>query len=157
VQVTGKLTKAGAAYKPTEGYRLGVTLYALEDRQGEARAQVAKEPYAAVFDPETSSFRVPGPEGNGIPPGKYRVSIVQKRTREALGTLDKTAHKAVDREEDLFQNRYSPDASLIVRQIDHSEDLTIDLAAADGSPGGTPPPPPAVEKAKARRFQTPGD
>ena len=37
VQVSGKLTKAGAAYKPTDGYRVGVTLYALEEKQGELR------------------------------------------------------------------------------------------------------------------------
>ena len=156
VQVSGKLTKAGAVYKPTDGYRVGVTLYALGEKQGDAGGQVAKEPYAAVVDPETSTFRVPGPDGSGIPPGKYRVSIVEKRTRDAVDTAEKTKHKAVDRDDDFFKNRYSPESSLIVRQIDHSDTLTIDLAAADGTPGGAPPSADDT-KAKQKRIQAAGD
>lgn len=33
---------------------------------------------------EEATFTVPGPDGRGIPPGKYRVSVTQKLKREAV-------------------------------------------------------------------------
>jgi len=44
----------------------------------------AADKHSATVSPEDGTFTVPGPKGNGIPPGKYRVSVY----RGAFGTGD---------------------------------------------------------------------
>src|SRR5581483_1216377 len=89
VPVSGRLLKGGVPYRPPEGQKVGVTLYAVEvlDARG-ARVPGGDEPYAAQVRPADGTFVVPGREGRGIPPGSYRVAIVQTRTREALNAPD---------------------------------------------------------------------
>ena len=47
-------------------------------RIGSGKAVASKEPFHADVNPDDGTFTVPGPEGCGIPPGKYRVSIIRK-------------------------------------------------------------------------------
>jgi hypothetical protein len=128
IRVTGKLLKGGAAYAAPEGQRLGVTFYAIGVADGTGKDAGRGEPFAAQFNPSDSTFSVPGPEGRGIPPGKYRVSVVQKLTRDALEKATPTKRTVVvDREKDYLNGRFGPENSPIVRELKSSCDVAIDL------------------------------
>jgi hypothetical protein len=129
VQVTGKLLKAGAPYTPPEGQTLGVTFYAMEVKDTSGQTAANSEPYAANVNPAEGTFVVPGPEGRGVPPGKYRVSVIQKMTREALekANASVTGKKPVDRDTDFLKDKFGPANSPIVRELTSSCDLAIDL------------------------------
>jgi hypothetical protein len=128
VRVSGRLVKGGAKYTPPEGQRLTITLYSIESKDENGK-DIKNEPYLATIDPDGESFTVPGKDGYGIPPGKYRIAIIQKMTREALEAAKNPVHagKKVERETDLLDNQFSPDKSPIVRDIEGSKRLLIDL------------------------------
>jgi hypothetical protein len=125
IDVTGKLLKAGTPYRPAAGQDLGVTLYALDA----GKSTALDEPYPAQYDSETGTFHVPGPDGRGIPPGRYRVAIVQKRTREAIDAAAASGKKADDRDTDFLKDAFGPKSSPIIRELTVSCDLAIDLDA----------------------------
>lgn len=127
VQVSGTLLKSGAPYAAPQGQKLGVTLYAMDVKDATGGAVTANEPFPAEFNPSDSTFRVPGPEGLGIPPGKYRVAVIQQATREALERTQPKRGTAPDREADFLKGRYGPQTSPIVREIGASGNLSIDL------------------------------
>ena len=89
----------------------------------------AHEPFAARIKSE-ATYEVPGPEGYGIPAGKYRISVIRKprtgtlKPGEAKG---RKAPKAPDRDEDFLKNQFGPDSSPIIRTVDSSCHLTIDM------------------------------
>ena len=91
--------------------------------------EFGREPFAARLKGE-ATYEVPGPEGYGIPAGKYRVSVIQK---PKAGTLTppkskgRMPGKAPDRDEDFLKNQFGPESSPIIRTIDKSCHLTIDL------------------------------
>ena len=129
IQVTGALLKGGSPYKAPSGQTLGITFYALEvvDTAGKSTG-ANNQPYAALVNPDAGTFRVPGPEGRGIPRGKYRVSVIQKLTREALETArPPRGLVVVDRDTDLLRDAFGPERSPIVRELTSSCDLAIDL------------------------------
>jgi hypothetical protein len=132
VWVVGKLNKGGAKYTPPEGQDLSITLVAIEAKDAAGKV-VKNEPYLATLGDDGESFTVPGREGYGIPPGKYRVAITQKMTREAFNAAPPRtrAGKKVDRETDYLDNRFSLDKSPIVREVDGSKPLLIDLDKPD--------------------------
>ena len=133
IWVTGKLTKGGAPYVVPTDQRVSIVLYAVNVPGESDRKVGANEPFQAQFNPENSTFEVPGPEGRGILPGKYRVAVVQRLTRDALAKLEDTPKKqagkarSIDRETDLLNNKYGPTTSPIVRDLIRSEELIIDL------------------------------
>jgi hypothetical protein len=137
IRVTGALLKGGAPYKAPAGQTLNLTFYALEvtDAAGKT-AKVNNEPYAAVVSPDDGTFSVPGPEGRGIPPGKYRIALVRKMKREALEAEPAPRGKAaLDRDTDLNKGAFGPERSPIVRELTTSCDLAIDLdRPEDASP-----------------------
>lgn len=139
VPVTGKLLKGGTKYAVPEGQRVSVTLVALEtlDATGKPAAGGANEPYQAVLGGDGESFTVPGRDGHGVPPGKYRIAVGQKWDREAFEALKKAnpRGKAVlrDRDSDLLEERFSPEKSPIVREVPATGPLTIDLDQPTGS------------------------
>ena len=129
VKVTGKLLKGGARYTPPEGHRLTITFLALE-AQDEAGKAVKDEPFLATLDPAGESFWVPGREGYGVPPGKYRVAVTQRMTREAFEATKPKAPAGkppITRETDFLDGKFSVEKSPIVREIKGSTDLVIDL------------------------------
>ena len=73
---------------------------------------------------------MPGPEGYGIPAGKYRIAVIRKpktgtlKPGEAKG---RRPPKAPDRDEDFLKNQFGPDSSPIIRTVDSSCHLTIDM------------------------------
>src|SRR6516165_3562032 len=89
VKVTGKLLQAGQPYIPQAGQRVVVTLHVVDAKDAAGKAVPAAEPFQAYYDPKDGTFVVPGPDGYGIPPGKYRISIFQGLTREGEGKIEK--------------------------------------------------------------------
>ena len=67
--------------------------------------------YIAAFNPSEGTFRAVGPDGNGIPPGKYRIAIEHSRKRK-----------------DMFNGEFDGNRSPFVVDIDaNSQEIVIDL------------------------------
>ena len=109
VRVRGSFTKGGKAVFADEAKDqwLQVTLIAL----GPDGKSIINAYGANVAD--NGGFDVPGPDGTGVPRGKYRVSV-------ALVTNK-------NRGNDLFKKEFSDNDSPIVRDITSSTNLAIDL------------------------------
>jgi hypothetical protein len=139
VQVTGKLVKAGAPYTPPADQRVGVTLYAM----GASSSPISPgEPFPAVVNPADGTFAVPGPDGYGIPPGKYRIAIIQNWKREAILNKKTAGREVFNRDTDILGERYSPLYSPIVRDLTSSGDLTLEID--DSAPEKKPRKPPLI-------------
>jgi hypothetical protein len=135
VWITGKLLKGGTRYEPPKDQLVSVTFVALEVQDSSGKTVKSAEPYLAELDPDSGTFAVPGPERQGIPPGKYRVAITQRLTREAFdATKPKTNKKGRSRETDMLGNRYGLENSPITFELKRSDDVTIDLDHPNGSP-----------------------
>ena len=88
IWVTGVLQKGGEVYKPPEGRKLAIYFCPMKDGTS---GQPIGDVEMADYDSNDGSFTVPGREGNGIPPGKYRIALVETLRREALDQLKKTS------------------------------------------------------------------
>ena len=141
VDVTGKLLKGGRPYAPPKDQVVTVTLVGLETRDASGNLVKGDERFVADLDDGAMTFAVRGDGGRGIPPGKYRVAVTQKYTREAFEAARSKLKKGVDRETDLLENRFSVEASPIAREIDKSQELVIDL---ETEAKNAPPPVKAV-------------
>jgi hypothetical protein len=110
-----------------------VTLYVVDAKDASGKALPAQEPFHGYYDPKDGTFVVPGPDGYGIPPGKYRISIFQGLTREgesmALEERKGTSRKApvINRETDFFKGFFGPTTSPIVREVTPGAELVVDL------------------------------
>ncbi len=129
VRVTFDLVKGGKPYVAPENQSVQVTFYGIERKTPQPGQSFGSEPFAARIKSE-ATYEVPGPEGYGIPAGKYRISVIHK---PKTGTLKPTETKgrrhpnAPDRDEDFLKNQFGPDNSPIIRAVDSSCHLTIDL------------------------------
>jgi hypothetical protein len=133
IWVTGKLLKGGAAYTAPEGQKLGVVLYAMEVKDETGNPIPAGEPYAAVLNPTAATFTVPGPDGRGIHPGTYRISVVQTMIRDALANAPKPkrGQVGIGRETDMLKNQFGPATSPIIQELKSSGEISVDLGRAD--------------------------
>lgn len=132
IRVTGRLLKGGTKYEPPVRQKVAITFVALELKDAAAKSHVG-ENFTAAYRPDDGTFTVSGPLNQGIPRGKYRVSVTQLWTREGLKTADvPKGKKKVDREADILKNRFGTDTSPIVREVDGQTELTIDLDRPDG-------------------------
>lgn len=127
VWISGKLLKGGVAYAPPGGQRVGLTLHAVEGPS----AVASGTSYPARYIPEDGTFDVPGPDGQGIPPGKYRVAISQKMKRDSLPSPRQPRGIPFDRDTDFLEAKFGPAMSPILRELTSSGELVIDL----NSPG----------------------
>jgi hypothetical protein len=129
VWVTGKLLKGGAKYEPPEGQLVSVTLVGLEIQDNAGKTVQSSEPFWAAYDQASGTFSVPGPEGRGIAPGKYRVAVTQKYSREAFDAEKKAGRtkKRADRETDMLANKFGLATSPIIREVKTGGELVIDL------------------------------
>jgi hypothetical protein len=67
--------------------------------------------YIAAFNPGDGTFRAVGPDGNGIPPGRYRIAVEHSRKRK-----------------DAFNGAFDGEHSPFVFDIDaNSAEIVIDL------------------------------
>jgi hypothetical protein len=129
VKVSGKLLKGGVKYAPPEGHRITITLVAIEAKDAAGRS-IVDEPFQAMLGEDGESFTVPGREGRGIPPGKYRFAVTQRMTREAFEAAKPEAPPGkppITRESDFLENKFGEKTSPIVREINGSGSLVIDL------------------------------
>jgi hypothetical protein len=131
VWVTLDLQKGGKPYIAPENQSVQVTFYGLERKNPVPGQDFARQPFAARTTGE-ASYEVPGPDGWGIPPGKYRISVIRKPKTGTLTLKDAAAQgrkrqKAPDRDEDLLKDQFGPDSSPIVRTVETAGHLTIDL------------------------------
>ena len=78
-------------------------------------ADAGKEMTASLADEEEGTFGLVGPEGKGIPPGKYRVVLF-------LGP---------EGGEDQFKGKYGRENSPIEVEVEEGKDVVIDLANYD--------------------------
>jgi hypothetical protein len=134
IRVRGKLTKGGAKYTVPADQRLSLVFYSMEPFKDEKRTIPAGEAYMAVYNPEDGTFTVSGPDGWGIPPGKYRASLTQQLTREAVDKKNenlKRNQKVFDRDTDMLKGRYG-ESSPIVVEIKDSSEVAVDLDNANG-------------------------
>jgi len=134
IWVQGKLTKGGAKYVVLADQRLHMTFYSMEPFNDGARTIPAGQAYMAVFKSEDGTFTVTGPDGQGIPPGKYRVSLTQELTREAVDKKNenvKRDQKLFDRDTDMLKGQFGAN-SPIVREIKDSTEVAIDIDKPTG-------------------------
>ena len=88
---------------------LGVTLIAMDVKDEQGKGVAAGEPFPAEVNPTDGTFVVPGPDGSGILPGRYRVALILKPTATAvLAAREKAGKKkSLSRDTDFFKNRFS--------------------------------------------------
>jgi hypothetical protein len=128
VWVTGKLVKGGAQYTPPVRQRVALSFVVIELKNTSAKTISRGDAFAAEVNQQTGTFTVPGPQGQGIPPGKYRVEVAQRWTREGLKNVPvEKGKRAVNRETDLLRGRFAAGSSPIVRTIEGPGEITIDL------------------------------
>ena len=116
VWVTLDLQKGGKPYVAPENQRVQVTFYGLERKTPVPGRDFGREPFTARSTGE-ATFEVPGPDGYGIPAGKYRIAIICKpkagtmKPGEAKG---RRPPKAPDRDQDFLKNQFGPESSPII-------------------------------------------
>ncbi len=87
IWVTGVLQKGGQIYEPPEGRKLALYFCPIEDgTSGDPTGDVEM----ADYNSKDGSFTVPGREGYGIRPGKYRIAVVETLRRETRDQLNKS-------------------------------------------------------------------
>jgi hypothetical protein len=123
IQVKGQLLRTGKAFTVPETHDLEVTFHVIESRNGTAAKD---EPFPANVE-DDGRFEVPGADGRGIPPGKHRISVIEKPRSGSRSGSVKRGQKAPDRDEDFLKGQFGPTTSPIVRDLPVSSDLTIDL------------------------------
>src|SRR5262249_23026279 len=69
-QTRGRILKNGEPFLPPKDDLVRVTLVPVPEAGGKVMNW-----YAANYNPKDASFRASGPDGAGIPPGKYRVCV----------------------------------------------------------------------------------
>jgi hypothetical protein len=131
IRVGGRILERGAAFACPPDRTLGLTLIAMDVKDGPGKGVAAGEPYPAAVDPTDATFVVPGPDGSGIPPGRYRVALILKPTPAAVLAAEKekkaAKKKTIRRDTDFFRGRFGAANSPIVRDLRTSGDLIIDL------------------------------
>jgi hypothetical protein len=113
MQAKGKIVKGGAPFTvPAEEY-VRVTFYPMP-----ADGARPNNSYVAVYNRNDGKFTVVGPDGKGLPAGKYRVAVEHERKRK-----------------DLLGGAYDADRSPFVVEVNSkSQDIVIDLAIKGGAP-----------------------
>ena len=91
----------------------------------------------ADYDSRDGSFTVPGREGYGIPPGKYRIAIVETFRRETLDKLRKPQSRRADqvvsiKTQNFLEESFGETTSPFVRDLKTSTKLTLDMSKPNG-------------------------
>jgi hypothetical protein len=135
IQVQGLLMKGGSLLKPPEGASTQVVFVAMDVKGDPERSIGVNEPFAASVNDEEGTFEVLGPDGRGIPPGKYRVSVTQKyRTKHTIDRPKARGEAPINRDTDLLDDRYSPTGSPLIVEVVDSTQIVVDLDRSTASP-----------------------
>jgi hypothetical protein len=130
IWVTGVLQKGGEVYKPPEGRKLALYFYPMID---DTSGNPAGDPQMANYDARDGSFSVPGREGYGIPPGKYRIVLVETLLNEALEKLrkiqkPKRGEWRASGDTNFLEGPFGEKTSPFVRDLKTSTKLALDMA-----------------------------
>ena len=134
IWVHGKLTKGGVKYEVPGDQKLHMTFFSMEPFKDGERTIPAGQPYMAIFKSEDGTFTVEGPDGQGVPPGNYRVTVTQQLTREAVDKKNAKVgprQKLFERDTDMLNGKYDG-TSPIMCEIKDSTELVIDLDKPTG-------------------------
>jgi hypothetical protein len=128
IWVTGVLQKGGETYKPPEGHKVAIYFYPIG-----ASGNTAGDVEMADYDARDGGFKVPGREGYGIPPGKYRIAVVETLRRETRDELNKASkskrgEKPVTNDTNLLEATFGEKTSPFIRELKTSTKLTLDMA-----------------------------
>jgi hypothetical protein len=115
VRASGRVT-AGGRPLHVEGRETGAGAVEIKFLRIESDDPEAAEPVITQADAD-GRFEVPGPDGNGIPPGKYRIAI---RQWDPYPQIDKLGGK--------FDEENSP----ITREVTGEEEIVIDVLRPGG-------------------------
>ncbi len=78
---------------------------------------------------------MPGREGYGIPPGKYRIAVVETLRREARDAVEEVReaeareNSAFDNDTNFLESSFGEKTSPFVRDLKTSTNLTLDMAS----------------------------
>jgi len=102
----GRIVKGGGPYTaPQEEYVRVIFFPVTSD------GKPPKNTYIATYNGTDGTFRAVGPDGKGIPPGKYRIALEHVRKKK-----------------DVFNGAYDGDKSPFVFDVDpNTTELVIDL------------------------------
>ena len=127
VKVTGKVSRGGQPVNAVKGMHLNLALHPLAD-PSTGKPPAGPDIYAANVASD-GSFDVPGVEGDGIPPGRYRVAVTLRPGRDR--SEGKAKARDYDPDKDYLNGAFGPDNSPIVREVKSSQTLSIDLDKPD--------------------------
>jgi hypothetical protein len=119
--IKGRVTNAGNVIpvKPMVGI-FKVRFYRMQNDADDKTA----DPFDAVVDTQTGNFEVKGPDGKGIPSGKYRITIQQ------FDSFPSSPDKAD--EADAYKGKFAPGKSPIIREVGASGEIIIDVSKPQG-------------------------
>ena len=131
IWVTGVLQKGGQVYEPPEGRKLALYFYPMADGTSD---RPTGDVEMADYNSKDGSFTVPGSEGNGIRPGKYRIAVVEtlrRETRDQLkkGVKPKRGQKRIDNDTNFLDSTFGEKTSPFVHDLKTSTKLTLDMAS----------------------------
>ncbi len=130
IWVTGVLQKGGQNYEPPEGRKLA--LYFCPIKEG-TTGDPSGDAEMADYNSKDGSFTVPGSEGNGIRPGKYRIAVIEtlrRKTRDQSKKprKPKPGQKRIDNDTNFLDSTFGEKTSPFVRDLRRSTKLTLDMA-----------------------------
>jgi hypothetical protein len=132
IWVSGVLLKGGEMYKPPDGHKLALYFCPMKD---ETSGKPPGDVELANYDPRDGSFTVPGREGTGIAPGKYRIAIVETLRREELDKVkvkkasrSKRGSTRITDDTNLLEGSFGEQTSPFVQDLTTSTKLTLDMA-----------------------------
>jgi hypothetical protein len=107
INARGRVTKGGQPFAPTGGANLRIFFVPMNF------ADSRFETYPAVFDAKDGTFEVKGKDGNGLPPGKYRVNL-ELMTKKA----------------DVWKGKLMGDKSPFTCEVSKGNEIVINLDEA---------------------------
>jgi hypothetical protein len=130
IWVTGVLQKGGQIYQPPEGRKLALYFCPMKDNTSR---DPSGEMEMADYNSKDGSFAVPGREGDGIRPGKYRIAVVETLRRETRDQLKKPGkpkpgQQRIDNDTNMLDSTFGENTSPFVRDLTTSTKLTLDMA-----------------------------
>ena len=134
IWVTGVLQKGGQSYEPPAGRKLALYFYPMTDG---ASSDPSGDVEMADYNSKDGSFTVPGREGHGIRPGKYRIVVVESLRRETRDELKKSAkpkrgQQRIDNDTNFLDSTFGEKTSPFVRDLRSSTNLMLDMASPTG-------------------------
>jgi hypothetical protein len=110
IKAKGRVVKGGEPFHLGEGEALRIILAPLDAPEDSHHY----DSYAAEFHPDDGTFLVKGKDGNGLPPGKYRVGL-----------------ELLKKKEDQFQGRFMGRKSPLTCEVTTAaNELVVDLDQA---------------------------